>query len=78
AVIATAEAVAAAAPGVSHAHARARSTGRTLRVEVEGWLDPATSVAEADATGRLVAQQLSAKLRISGSFVWAARSAQPV
>jgi hypothetical protein len=25
---------------VLHAHARARWTGRTLRVEIEGWADP--------------------------------------
>lgn len=28
-----------AVPGVVHAHARACWTGRTLRVEVEGWVD---------------------------------------
>ncbi|BCI87457.1 hypothetical protein NIIDMKKI_26630 [Mycobacterium kansasii] len=47
-------------------------------MEVEGWLDPATSVAEADTTGRLVAERLSAELPEMRSFVWAARSAQPV
>ncbi|MEK1243875.1 cation diffusion facilitator family transporter [Mycobacterium ulcerans] len=51
-VVDTAEAVAAAIPGVVHAHARARWTGRTLRVEVEGWADPAMSVADADDIGR--------------------------
>jgi hypothetical protein len=39
-VIAKAEAAAGSVPGVIHAHARARWTGRTLRVEVEGWVDP--------------------------------------
>ena len=40
-VITTAEAAAGSVPGVIHAHARARWTGRTLRLEVEGWIDPA-------------------------------------
>ena len=39
-VIAPAEAAAGSVPGVLHAHARARWTGRTLRVEIEGWVDP--------------------------------------
>ena len=41
-VITTAEAAAGSAPGVIHAHARARWTGRTLRIEIEGWIDPDT------------------------------------
>ncbi|VBA55305.1 putative cation efflux system protein [Mycobacterium attenuatum] len=75
AVVAAAEEVAAATPGVLHAHARARWTGRTLRVAVEGWVDQTTSVAEADAMGRMVAERLSARLPEMRSFVWAARGA---
>jgi hypothetical protein len=30
-----------------HAHARARWTGRTLRVEIEGWVDPDLTVSGA-------------------------------
>jgi len=37
-VITTAESAAGSVPGV--AHARARWTGRTLRIEIEGWVDP--------------------------------------
>ena len=48
-VITRAEAAAGSVPGVIHAHARARWTGRTLRVEIEGWVDPDTSAREADA-----------------------------
>jgi cation diffusion facilitator family transporter len=76
AVIATAEAVAAETPGVLHAHARARWTGRTLRVEVEGWVDPATTVAEADRVGRLVADRLAVQLPEMRSFTWAARGVE--
>lgn len=73
-VIATAEQVAAEAPGVRHAHARARWTGRTLLVEVEGWVDPDTTVADADRIGRLVADELVGRLPEMRSFSWAARS----
>jgi cation diffusion facilitator family transporter len=73
AVIATVEAVAAEAPGVLHAHARARWTGRTLRVEVEGWVKADTSVADADRIGRLVATNLHSHVPQMRSFTWAAR-----
>jgi cation diffusion facilitator family transporter len=76
-VITTADAVAAETDGVVHAHTRARWTGRTLRVEVEGWVDPHTSVADADRIGRLVADRLSARLPEMRSFTWSARSVAP-
>ena len=40
AVITSAESAAGSVHGVAHAHARARWTGRILRVEIEGWVDP--------------------------------------
>src|SRR6202453_5198702 len=52
AVITAAEAAAGTVDGVVHAHARARWTGRTLRVEVEGWTDPNLTVSQADALGQ--------------------------
>src|SRR3984885_11081269 len=55
AVITGAEASAGAVDGVTHAHARARWTGRTLRVEGEGWADPGPTASEAHALGRQVA-----------------------
>jgi cation diffusion facilitator family transporter len=75
-VIATAEAVAAETPGVAHAHARARWTGRTLRVEVEGWVDPATTVGDGDRIGRLVRDKLAVRLPEMRSFTWAARGVE--
>jgi divalent metal cation (Fe/Co/Zn/Cd) transporter len=57
-VITTAEAAAGSVPGVIHAHARARWTGRTLRVEIEGWVDPDLTARDADALGRLVADEI--------------------
>jgi cation diffusion facilitator family transporter len=74
-VIAIAEQVAAEVPGVRHAHARARWTGRTLRVEVEGWVDPALPVVDADRLGQVVADALTSRLPEMRWFGWTARSA---
>jgi len=74
-VIITAEAAAGSVPGVIHAHARARWTGRTLRVEIEGWVDPELRARDADAIGRLVADQISRQLPEAGSFTWTTRAA---
>jgi cation diffusion facilitator family transporter len=74
-IVTTAEKAAAAVPGVLHAHARARWTGRTLRVEVEGFLDPQTPLAAADQTGRRVAAALSSQIPDMHSFTWTARAA---
>lgn len=46
--------------GVAHAHARARWTGRTLRLEIEGWVNPALAVREADFLGHQVADAVYA------------------
>jgi cation diffusion facilitator family transporter len=75
AVIASAEAAAGAVDGVVHAHARARWTGRTLRVEIEGWVDPGRTVSGADALGRQVALEVARRLPAMGSFTWTARAA---
>jgi divalent metal cation (Fe/Co/Zn/Cd) transporter len=54
-VITTAEEAATTVPGVTHAHARARWTGRTLRIDIEGWVRPDLPVSEADRLGQQVA-----------------------
>lgn len=74
-VITKAEAAAGSVPGVVHAHARARWTGRTLRVEIEGRVDPGLPAKDADATGRRVADEISRQLPEAGSFTWTARAA---
>ena len=76
-VITTAEAAAGSVQGVIHAHGRARWTGRTLRVEVEGWVDPDLPARDADALGRLVAVEISRQLPEAGSFTWITRAAAP-
>jgi cation diffusion facilitator family transporter len=74
-VISRAEAAAGSVPGVIHAHARARWTGRTLRVEIEGWVDPGLAARDADGLGRLVAGQISRQLPEAGSLTWITRAA---
>ena len=73
-IITTAETAAASVPGVRHAHVRARWTGRTLRIEVEGWVDADTSTANADAIGRAVAHRIAGALPEARSVTWAARA----
>jgi cation diffusion facilitator family transporter len=75
AVITAAEAAAGTVDGVVHAHARARWTGRTLRVEVEGWTDPNLTVSQADALGQQVALAVARQLPDMGSFTWTTRAA---
>jgi cation diffusion facilitator family transporter len=72
-IIRVAEAEAAQTPGVQHAHARARWTGRTLRVEVEGWLDSNTTIADSDEIGRAVATRVGHALPDVRSFTWTTR-----
>ena len=74
-VIGAAEAAAGSVPGVVHAHARARWTGRTLRVEIEGWVDPALTTRDAAAIGRQVADALSGQVPEAGSLTWTSRAA---
>ena len=73
AIIRHAEAVAAEVPGVQHVHVRARTTGRALRLDVEGWVDATTTVQEADRVGQLVAERLAAEIPEMRAFTWAAR-----
>jgi cation diffusion facilitator family transporter len=74
-VIRTAEAAAGSIPGVVHAHARARWTGRTLRVEIEGWVDPDLTARDADALGRQVAGAMAVQLPEAGNLTWTVRAA---
>lgn len=74
-VIRTAEGAAGSVPGVVHAHARARWTGRTLRVEIEGWVDPDLTARDSDALGRQVADAIAAQLPEAGNLTWTTRAA---
>src|SRR5450756_1357038 len=74
-VITTAEAAAGSVAGVVHAHARARWTGRTLRVEVEGWVDAALPVAAAEEIGRQVADAVGRAIPDAAALTWVPRAA---
>jgi cation diffusion facilitator family transporter len=74
-VIRAAEAAAGSIPGLVHAHARARWTGRTLRVEIEGWVDPDMTARRADALGRQVADAIAVQLPEAGNLTWTTRAA---
>jgi cation diffusion facilitator family transporter len=74
-LIGRAEAAAGSVAGVIHTHARARWTGRTLRIEVEGWVDPDLTARDADALGRIVAGEISRQLPEAGSLTWITRAA---
>lgn len=54
AMLAAVQAAAEAVPNVEHAHARARWMGRTLMVEIDGFVDPTISIGDAEAIGRAV------------------------
>jgi divalent metal cation (Fe/Co/Zn/Cd) transporter len=72
-IVASAEDAAGMVDGV--VHARARWTGRTLRVEVEGWVDPGLAVSDADVLGQRVALAVAQGVPDMGSFTWTARAA---
>jgi divalent metal cation (Fe/Co/Zn/Cd) transporter len=73
-IVITAEAAATRVTGVEHAYARARWTGRTLRVEVEGFLNRDIPLALADEIGRRVAAALAPQIPEMRSFTWTARA----
>jgi divalent metal cation (Fe/Co/Zn/Cd) transporter len=75
AVINQAEAIAGSVPGVVHAHARARWTGRSLRIDIEGWVDGTLPTREADVIGHNVADQVSRQLPEADSLTWIPRAA---
>jgi cation diffusion facilitator family transporter len=72
-ILTAAETAAAQVPGVHHVHALARWTGRTLRVELEGWVDSELSVSQADEIGQAVAGQVGHALPEVRSLTWSAR-----
>jgi divalent metal cation (Fe/Co/Zn/Cd) transporter len=74
-VIDAAGAAAGSVPGIINALARARWTGRTLRVKIEGWVDPDLTVRAADNLGCLVADALSRQLPEARSLTWITRAA---
>ena len=74
-LLSAAETAAGGVPGVQHVHVRGRWTGRTLRLELEGWVDGGVSVADADRLGQAVAQAVGHALPEVRSLTWSARGA---
>jgi hypothetical protein len=52
-----------------------RWTGRMLRVEIEGWVDPDLTARDADVLGRQVAAAVARRLPEAGSLTWTSRAA---
>jgi cation diffusion facilitator family transporter len=72
-LLTAAETAAGNVPGVQHVHARGRWTGRTLRLELEGWVDGDLSVTEADRIGQAVARAVGHAVPEARSLTWSAR-----
>jgi cation diffusion facilitator family transporter len=69
-VVTGAECAAMSVPGVDHVHARARWLGRTLLVEVEGFMAASVLLSDAEATGRSVRESILAALPEVRAVVW--------
>ena len=72
-VLTNAVAVSESSPGVGHAHAPARWMGRTLVVEVEGFLSPETSLQGGEELGSAVRLAVAEAIPESRSVLWIPR-----
>lgn len=72
-VVERAEKAATAVPGVGHVHVRARWSGRSLLVEVEGYLADGTSLRQADAVGQAVRSAVVASVPETRAVQWTPR-----
>lgn len=66
---------ASAVPGVSHAHTRGRWMGRSLLIEVEGFVAPGTTIEQSEAIGRTVEHAIAAAVPESRAIQWCPRAA---
>jgi cation diffusion facilitator family transporter len=73
-VLAAAEGAAVSVDGVVHAHVRARWMGRSLLLDVEGFLAANTTVEAAEATGRIVWAAVIVAVPQSRVVLWTPRS----
>jgi divalent metal cation (Fe/Co/Zn/Cd) transporter len=73
-LIATAEQAALGLPDVGHAHVRARWMGRSLLVEVEGFVPAGMTIAEGEAVGRQVEDAVAAAVPECRAVLWSPRS----
>jgi cation diffusion facilitator family transporter len=70
-ILAGAESAALVVPGVDHVHVRARWLGRTLLVEVEGFIAGQVLLADTETTGRSVRDSILTALPEVRAVVWA-------
>ena len=61
-------------PGVAHAHARARWMGRSLVVEITGFVEPGITVLDGDAIGAQVESAVRAAVPEARTVLWSATS----
>jgi cation diffusion facilitator family transporter len=73
-IVATAERAAGAVAGVEHAHVRARWMGRSLVIEVEGFVAPGTAIEQAEVVGRHVEVAVSGAVSNCRAVLWAPRA----
>jgi cation diffusion facilitator family transporter len=73
-ILTTAEQAAATVGGVSHTHVRGRWMGRTLLVEVEGFVRSGMTIDEAQATGRSVEAAVLRAVPEASAVSWAPRA----
>jgi divalent metal cation (Fe/Co/Zn/Cd) transporter len=70
-VLAAAESSALTVPGVDHVHVRARWLGRSLLVEVEGFMAGQVLLTDTEATGSLVRDSILGAVPEVRAVVWA-------
>lgn len=61
-LLAEAESIAGAVPGVDHAHALGRWAGRSLTFDIDAYVDPRVTVAEADAITRRIRSDIGDRI----------------
>jgi cation diffusion facilitator family transporter len=71
--LAGAERAARGVDGVHHAHVRGRWLGRSLVIEVEGYVDPITTVSEAQLIGRAVETAVTSAVPQARAVLWLTR-----
>ena len=69
-LLASAERAALSVVGVAHAHVRARWMGRSLLVEVEGFVAPGTTVGAGQEVGRAVEAAVTTAVPQARSVLW--------
>jgi cation diffusion facilitator family transporter len=72
-VLTTAEQAALLVPEVDHVHVRARWMGRTLLIDIEGFVPATTTVKSAEALGRQVEGEVLAAIPECRAVLWSAR-----